>query len=160
MTTDGTIRVRSNPIEHYEWGEAVNIGLYPNETYLMVWAALYEGEYTVETLPPYIPKGYAAELAECKRYYQVIPYTIARRASSYDETLYFDAMRVSPTATIYSHNNTVNKSSYYNGTGWTDADVTLSVSCFNYGCSIRVYHTDSVTDKAFGFNRIELSADL
>jgi microcystin-dependent protein len=124
------------------------------------WAALYEGEYTAETLPPYIPKGYSTELAECKRYYQVIPYTIARRASSYDETIYFDSMRVSPTATIYSHNNTVNKSSYYNGTGWTDADVTLSVSCFNYGCSIRVYHTDSVTDKAFGFNRIELSADL
>ncbi len=33
------------------------------------WAALYEGEYTLETLPPYVPKGYAAELAECQRYY-------------------------------------------------------------------------------------------
>ena len=31
--------------------------------------ALYEGEYTAETLPPYVPKGYAAELAECQRYY-------------------------------------------------------------------------------------------
>lgn len=36
-----------------------------------VWAALYEGEYTAETLPPYVPKGYGAELAECQRYYQV-----------------------------------------------------------------------------------------
>lgn len=34
------------------------------------WAALYEGEYTAETLPPYVPKGYAAELAECQRYFQ------------------------------------------------------------------------------------------
>lgn len=34
-----------------------------------VWTALYEGEYTSETLPPYVPKGYAAELAECQRYY-------------------------------------------------------------------------------------------
>lgn len=34
------------------------------------WAALYEGEYTAETLPPYRPKGYAAELAECQRYFQ------------------------------------------------------------------------------------------
>jgi hypothetical protein len=34
--------------------------------------ALYEGEYTIETLPPYIPKGYAAELAECQRYFQLI----------------------------------------------------------------------------------------
>ncbi|MGN1003092.1 MAG: hypothetical protein ACI4PC_10025 [Oscillospiraceae bacterium] len=34
------------------------------------WAALYEGTYTADTLPPYVPKGYAAELAECMRYYQ------------------------------------------------------------------------------------------
>ena len=33
------------------------------------WVALYEGSYTAETLPPYVPKGYAAELAECQRYY-------------------------------------------------------------------------------------------
>lgn len=33
------------------------------------WAALYEGSYTAATLPPYVPKGYAAELAECQRYY-------------------------------------------------------------------------------------------
>ena len=33
------------------------------------WAALYEGEYTADTLPPYQPKGYGAELAECRRYF-------------------------------------------------------------------------------------------
>ena len=37
----------------------------------IVWAALYEGAYTADTLPAYQPKGYAAELAECMRYYQV-----------------------------------------------------------------------------------------
>ena len=35
------------------------------------WAALYEGEYTAETLPPYVPKGFAEELAECRRYYRI-----------------------------------------------------------------------------------------
>lgn len=35
------------------------------------WAALYEGTYTAETLPTYVYKGYAVELAECMRYYQV-----------------------------------------------------------------------------------------
>lgn len=35
-----------------------------------VWAALYEGEYTAETLPEYRPKGYGAELAECYRYFR------------------------------------------------------------------------------------------
>lgn len=33
------------------------------------WAALYESEYTAETLPNYQPKGYSAELLECQRYY-------------------------------------------------------------------------------------------
>jgi hypothetical protein len=36
---------------------------------LCEWMALYEGEYTAETLPEYQPKGYAAELQECRRYY-------------------------------------------------------------------------------------------
>ena len=34
------------------------------------WAALYEGEYTAETLPEYHPKGYGAELLECQRYFR------------------------------------------------------------------------------------------
>lgn len=35
----------------------------------VIWAALYEGAYTADTLPAYLPKGYAAELLECQRYY-------------------------------------------------------------------------------------------
>lgn len=34
------------------------------------WAALYEGEYTAETLPEYQPKEYTAELAECQWHYR------------------------------------------------------------------------------------------
>ena len=33
------------------------------------WVALYEGEYTTSTMPEYQPKGYAAELLECMRYF-------------------------------------------------------------------------------------------
>ena len=33
------------------------------------WVALYEGEYTTSTIPEYQPKGYAAELLECMRYF-------------------------------------------------------------------------------------------
>ena len=36
---------------------------------LVEWIALYEGEYTLDTLPEYNPKGYGAELAECQRYF-------------------------------------------------------------------------------------------
>ena len=37
---------------------------------VLKWAALYEGEYTAETLPEYHPKGYGAELLECQRYFR------------------------------------------------------------------------------------------
>ena len=37
---------------------------------VLQWAALYEGAYTEKTLPPYAPRGYAAQLAECLRYYE------------------------------------------------------------------------------------------
>ena len=47
----------------------VEIGI-DNGSYTVQWAALYEGSYTAETLPPYVPKGYAVELAECQRYYR------------------------------------------------------------------------------------------
>ena len=57
--------------------EVVNVCISPDTestgtAAVVRWAALYEGEYTAETLPPYVPKGYAAELAECLRYYRKI----------------------------------------------------------------------------------------
>ena len=50
----------------------VRLNLLTAEASVIEWVALYEGEYTAETLPEYQPKGYGAELAECQRYYQVI----------------------------------------------------------------------------------------
>lgn len=41
-----------------------------NEAGDYIWVALYEGAYTDETIPPYKPKGYSAELEECQRYFQ------------------------------------------------------------------------------------------
>ena len=40
-------------------------------------AALYEGSYDANTIPAYQPKGYAAELSECRRYYKVIDVNVA-----------------------------------------------------------------------------------
>lgn len=37
------------------------------------WAALYEGTYTPETLPPYGARGWKEELEACRRYYQKCP---------------------------------------------------------------------------------------
>lgn len=47
----------------------ISIMVASSGTLNLTWAALYEGEYTVDTIPPYVPKGYTTELMECYRYY-------------------------------------------------------------------------------------------
>ena len=67
---------------------------------LLEWAALYEGEYTAETLPEYKPKGYGAELAECLRYYQKdVRMNALHAADSYFAVSYMHRMRIAPTVT-------------------------------------------------------------
>lgn len=53
----------------------------------LYWAALYVGEYTAETLPAYVPRGYAAELSECRRYFRrkeaaIVPTYVGANQSS------------------------------------------------------------------------------
>ena len=49
---------------------AVGVDVLDQTSLDLEYAALYEGEYTTETLPEYQPKGYGSELAECRRYFQ------------------------------------------------------------------------------------------
>lgn len=99
----------------YTNGVCVNIYVPEGETITPKWAALYEGEYTEETLPPYVPKGYGAEQLECRRYYQRSyestpktggsdPIMIFLAASSYagGSVLFPLEMRVTPTVTLYN----------------------------------------------------------
>ena len=68
--SDGTIVVTTvNVFEEIGSESYQCVYVIPSGT-TIIWAALYEGSYTAKTLPPYVPKGYAAELAECMRYYQ------------------------------------------------------------------------------------------
>ena len=48
----------------------LRVNIYCNNGDTVEWAALYEGEHTIDTLPEYQPKGYAVELAECRRYFR------------------------------------------------------------------------------------------
>ncbi len=68
-------------LDHNWWANINTDGTYPKvrlvhtadtvgDAVSIVWVALYEGSYTAETLPPYVPKGYGAELTECRRYYR------------------------------------------------------------------------------------------
>lgn len=90
--------------------EVVNVYISPDTgstgtAAVVRWAALYEGEYTAETLPPYVPKGYAAELAECLRYYRRITATnetfagYATNGVAYAFIALTQTMRIAPTVT-------------------------------------------------------------
>lgn len=47
--------------------QAARLVVHPGKSVTIKRIVLYEGTYTADTLPPYVPKGYAAELAECQR---------------------------------------------------------------------------------------------
>lgn len=90
--------------------EVVNVYISPDTestgtAAVVRWAALYEDEYTAETLPPYVPKGYAAELAECLRYYRKIKANnetfagYATNGVSYAFIPLTQSMRIAPTVT-------------------------------------------------------------
>lgn len=77
MDVNGTITVADVArISSYDFAgvDVVYLMLQPGETKSLVWVALYEGVYTLETLPKYKPKDYAVELLECRRYYQELDY--------------------------------------------------------------------------------------
>lgn len=90
--------------------EVVNVYISPDTgstgtAAVVRWAALYEGEYTAETMPPYVPKGYAAELAECLRYYRKIKAdneTFAGYAANGVAYAFIplQTMRIAPTVTV------------------------------------------------------------
>lgn len=90
--------------------EVVNVYISPDTgstgtAAVVRWAALYEGEYTAETLPPYVPKGFAAELAECLRYYRKIKSNnetfagYAANGVAYAFIPLTQTMRIAPTVT-------------------------------------------------------------
>lgn len=67
------------------------------------WAALYDGTYTEANRPEYQPKGHAAELADCRRYYLkgVFEITIGTQYGAGSIfSICVDEMRVIPSVTI------------------------------------------------------------
>lgn len=127
-TADGTVEVIcGKPADNVigtkcslgisEYLNAVRISLHPGYTY--VWAALYEGTYSADTLPEYQPKGYAVELAECMRYFSCIrAWRHVQGAITWDGSTVFFAkiptiMRINPTAsnikgTLYANGSAIN----------------------------------------------------
>lgn len=135
-----------------------NVAYFNIETGTWTWAAVYMGAYTADTLPPYTPKGYAAELAECQRYFrkgvQAVTIGTLYNNSGSIFSLSVPGMRIKPTTTltdILSQGwGNVAASNYT--AGWAD----------NFGSGFYVNYISSVSDDV-GKNVAvvyEMSADL
>lgn len=48
--------------------QTARLTVFAGQSVSIKWIALYVGEYTAETFPAYVPKGYSAELLVCQRY--------------------------------------------------------------------------------------------
>ena len=133
----------------------------------IAWAALYEGAYTADTLPPYQPKGYAVELAECQRYYQVLPetssciFSISPQSGRYfSNSFALNPMRASPNVTFVTDDN--------GNIGIVQGVSLVSASEINIVYNDRVKNGIlllSTTNAAYAglvmsFNGIQFSADL
>lgn len=99
-TTQFDVRLDCYYFENDSWV----VSIAPNGKTIK-WAALYEGEYTAGTLPEYQPKGYATELAECRRYYQRYEHFVINCVSdgSKKASAFFylpTQMRIIPTVTF------------------------------------------------------------
>ena len=120
-------------------------------TKTIVWAALYEGVYTADTLPPYVPKGYAAELAECQRYYNIIPYDMDDyyvNANTAYPSMYpvsFPEMRIVPTVTLQEN--------------WNVGSAGVSVD-FRTKSSLAFQAAATTSSRVAWHGKIELNADL
>lgn len=124
--------------------------------------ALYEGEYTAETLPEYRLKGYAAELAECQRYYRDI---YLRGASGFlidaNKAVFnldFIKMRITnPTVQVIAGDNVVTPEGYF--------PVLSDGAYFDNNCCVVLKVDNSFNFPVFKpigafFGHIALSADL
>ena len=148
--------------------EVVNVYISPDTestgtAAVVRWAAIYEGEYTAETLPPYVPKGYAAELAECLRYYRKIKgdsQTFAGYAASgnaYAVIPLAQAMRIAPTVTVsgkfYYTLGSTQQTSVETGTPHRAGTERVIVKC---AVSVTGVCTGTITPQG----DIDISADL
>ena len=140
-------------------GEVVNIE----------WVALYEGEYTIDTLPEYQPKGYGAELAECQRYYRkitsedntVICQAIAYNSTSLWGTLPF-SMRISnPTIkfdNIVWTSNSISDASTVSSIGVNKSSCGITCVMFRVDGAVECTTYNIWTSGTGGY--LEINADL
>lgn len=112
------------------------------------WVALYEGAYTAETLPAYVYKGYAAELAECQRYFERLPLNLMM--DNTDKLVIMDRTRV--VKRIYP-------TTIANATDSSESGASVAFWDSN-GDFIRGVIEFSTTGNQYWYGYLDISADL
>lgn len=151
LNADGNISIMTvttefiqNSIDLYGF---IPITINPGEGATLVWAALYEGEYTKKTLPPWKKPDPSVELLKCMTYFQTIKsfYLSGNNTS----VRLSPPMRLTPTVTGVAQE-------YVSGSGWVNTSkVTFSAS---NNSTIRLYASD-VSSATYAVS-LELNADL
>ena len=167
--TDGNIVCLTyNPKNAYMWNAGIGLGsdgtgvvIISIDTGDYLWAVLYEGEYTAENLPPYIPKGYAVELAECQRYYRKVingiikPY-YSGTAERYYRVSLMPPMRLSAVPTITISGTDLER----NAKDWSITNSTVNVSASDaHSITVRCVG-DSNAQDFFLFFDADINSDL
>lgn len=104
LNTDGIISIMAVTTEYIQESMDLNgfipISISPGDGATLVWAALYEGEYTTKTLPPWVAPDPVAELIKCRNFfrtlsaYGIIGVAIVDSASSVLGVVFGDNMRI------------------------------------------------------------------
>lgn len=130
----------------------------------IVWAALYEGSYTAETLPAYVPKGYAAELSACRQYCKIIPeqtsciFSSAQQSGRYfGSSINFEPMRIVPS--IVSNTDSDGYIGVVQGVGFVSASE-FDFAYVKNGALLPSTTNAAYAGKVMSFYGIGLTADL
>ena len=87
------------------------------------WAALYEGVYTADTLPTYMPRPYAVELASCRRFYVKTGLRVQTSNGKFDQMVDLGPMYSTPQVRVISAADTPGYIGYYQNGIWTNVGV-------------------------------------
>lgn len=166
---DGTIllgaRIDYSPVDY----DSVEFYIDAGTTSRIKWVALYEGEYTADSLPEYQYKGYAVELAECMRYF--IAYNFAEvllNARVFASNPKYADITL-PTSGILRTNPTVINNLQYcailvSNTGWEGKITSASASGNMVNLVFETNDGTNMTASALGncrmIGNLMLSADL
>lgn len=135
------------------------IRLKAGTTLNLVWAALYEGAYTVDTMPPYAEKNRTLEYAKCLKYYKQCGggwyYMLTVKGGGKWVIIPTEGkMRITPTAIINDFQI------YVDGKGWVNASINYATySCETY--ILNINYTDELSKEVSLIKGITaLSAEL